>query len=194
MDNLALLTLIFVSVFDRAGIPVAFISGLILLGENSTNLFYFYLLAATAGLSGDILMYLLGIYLGNKKEQNYLTKNAGLVSLVVEKTSFILKSPINWIYGCKVFNYINQFIPIILGIKRFSPVKFIINSALANFLWFGIFYLLSFPYLFILAKHGKTLGIISGVMGLIVIWIGIKKWEKSNKQKYTIKGTNRDNF
>jgi membrane protein DedA with SNARE-associated domain len=187
MDNLALLSLIFVSVFDRAGIPVAFVSGLILLGENSTNLLYFYILASLAGLCGDILMYLLGLYLANKKENNYLTKNAGLVGLVVAKTSFILNNPIIWIYGCKVFNYINQFIPIILGIKKFSPGKFLLNSTIANFLWFGVFYLLSFPYLFILAKHGKTLGIISGIIGLAVMWYGIKKWENYNKQKYNLK-------
>lgn len=184
MDNFALITLVFISVFDRAGIPVAFISGMILLGENSNNLLSFYLLVCTAGLSGDILMYILGLYLGNKKEQNYLTKNAGLVSLVVQKTSFILTNPILWIYGCKVFNYINQFIPILLGIKRYSPLKFTLNSIIANIIWFGIFYLLSFPYLYILAKHGKTLGIISGVTGLIVIWVGIKIWEKKNKQFY----------
>lgn len=184
MDNFALLTLVFISVFDRAGIPVAFISGMILLGENSNSLLSFYLLVCAAGLSGDIIMYILGLYLGNKKEQNYLTKNAGLVSLVVQKTSFILTNPILWIYVCKVFNYINQFIPILLGIKRYSPLKFTLNSAIANIIWFGIFYLLSFPYLYILAKHGKTLGIISGVTGLIVIWVGIKVWEKKNKQFY----------
>ncbi len=59
MDNFALLTLVFISVFDRAGIPVAFISGMILLGENSNNLLSFYLLVCAAGLSGDILMYIL---------------------------------------------------------------------------------------------------------------------------------------
>ncbi|HPN38197.1 MAG TPA: hypothetical protein PL041_07325 [Melioribacteraceae bacterium] len=184
MDNFALLTLVLISVFDRAGIPVAFISGVILIGDDSANRFLFYLFVGFAGLFGDLLMYLLGIYWGSKKQQNYLTKNAGLISLIVDKTSLILANPLVWIYCSKIFNYINQFIPILLGLKKYSPVKFTINSAIANFLWFGLFYLISFPYLFILAKYGKTLGIVLGVLGLVIIYISIKIYEKRNIGKY----------
>lgn len=185
MLDYAIISLIFVSIFDRAGIPLAFISGLILLGNSSNNLFAFYLLASSAALFGDIIMYLLGIYLINNQSNNLLTKKAGIIPLVLNKASFILSAPITWIYLCRLFNYINQFIPLLLGIKKYSPVKFLLNSAIANFVWFGIFYLLSFSYLIILQKYGKVIAIFLGVLGLIIIWGIIKYNENKNKQRYS---------
>ncbi len=184
MLDYAILSLIFVSIFDRAGIPIAFISGLILLGSSSNNLFAFYLLAASAGLCGDILMYLLGVYLTNKQSNNIFTKNAGIIPLVTNKASFILSAPITWIYLCRLFNYINQFIPLLLGIKKYSPLKFVLNSALANFIWFGIFYLLSYSYLIALQKYGKVITVVLGISGLVIIWVIIKYNENKNKQRF----------
>ncbi len=171
------------SIFDRAGIPLSFLAGLYLLQGNSNNMILFFILSIIMGFIGDVVMYFWGIYYAGKEETNYFTKRAGMRALVINKSEFIAQKPILWIYVCRVFSYINQLIPFALGIKKYSKANFFIHSLIANVIWFGLFYFLSSQWLQFLTQHGRGIGIVTGVAGLLVIWGIIKFSEKKVKSK-----------
>jgi len=183
MLNLKIIFFLLASIIDRAGIPLSFLTGLYLLQENKNDMILFLVLSIIMGLLGDIIMYYLGKYYAEKKETNYFTQNAGIRALVIEKSGYITKNPILWIYLCKVFNYINQLIPLALGIKQYPKIKFLIHSLVANIIWFSLFYFISGSWLQFLTVYGKKIGFATGVAGLLVIWGIIKFSEKKVKSK-----------
>ncbi len=179
----AIITLLLITVIDRAGIPLSFITGMFLLRNEPDKLILFFSFAVIAGVLGDIFMYIGGVYLKNQKDTNYFTQNAGIKNKVIKKSVFISKNPILWIYVSKVFNYINQLIPIALGLNSFSKSKFLINVIISNLIWFGLFFVLSENWLKFLTQQGKTIGIITGVIGLGVLFVGLKFYETKLRKK-----------
>lgn len=185
MFSFKIIFFLLASIIDRAGIPLSFLTGLYLLQDNKNNMVIFLVLSIIMGLLGDIIVYYLGDYYAGKKETNYFTKKAGVRVLVLEKSEYISKNPILWIYFCKIFNYINQFIPLALGIRKYSKQKFLIHSFIANVVWFGLFYFLSNEWMQFLTLNGKKIGLVTGVAGLLVIWGIIKFSEKKVKRNFT---------
>jgi len=178
-----IIALLLMTIIDRAGIPLSFITGIYLLKENRELIPIFFLLATFMGVLGDVIMYYFGIYYANKKDNNLLLSGAGIKNKIIKKSKFIYDNPILWIYASKAFNYINQLIPIALGINKFSKTKFLLNTVLANLIWFGLFYFLANNWLVYLAENGKTIGFITGIAGILIIYLGLKFYEKKTKPK-----------
>ncbi|MFH0735219.1 MAG: hypothetical protein V1773_12280 [bacterium] len=181
MFEAAIITLLLITVIDRAGIPLSFITGMFLLRNEPDKLFMFFVFAVAAGILGDVFMYIGGVYFKNQKDTNYFTQNAGIKNKIINKSAFIVKNPVLWIYVSKVFNYINQLIPIALGLNGYSLIKFLINAAISNIVWFGLFFILSESWLKFLTQQGKTIGIVTGVIGLGVLLLGLKFYEAKLK-------------
>lgn len=179
--NLELYHLILVatSIIDRAGIPVSYLSGLVLLSKENSNPIFFTILCIIAGCLGDLLMYGAGriIFKGNSRHSPFYRAT---IDYKVHRFAEIFKNrPFLWIVFSRAFQLINQFILIGVGLNKYSLAKTSVAVLLGNTLWFCGFLLIYSVYDLTLTSQSTPINIVTGVAGLFVMYLLFRQLSKS---------------
>lgn len=183
--NLGLYHLILVatSIIDRAGIPVSYLSGLVLLKSESHSPFLFTVLCVIAGCVGDLFMYLAGSCFFERKQVNSPIYRSTFNYKVHRFAEVFEKQPFMWILFSRAFQLINQFILLGVGVNKYSPLKTFVAVVIGNILWFGGFFLIYYFYDTTLTTQSTPVNIATGAAGLLIMYLLLKRLGKRFEKK-----------
>lgn len=164
--------LVLVSVIDRAGIPVAFLTGLTLLVTNNANPSCFLILCIAAGLLGDMLMYVVGrFWMDLQKAKKSIFYPSSIFASIDKLASHADTHTFLWIFSSRILQHVNHLIPIAAGIRKYSAGKAFLAAMAGNILWFLLFYYLFSLYSESIVNYSKFYATIS--IGLTVLFVFI---------------------
>ena len=179
--SLQLFSLALITTIDRAGIPAAFIAGLALCTTSNEKLLFFVCCILASSI-GDIVTFYLGSLIAKKQNESsgisLANSKAGLFHKISKYSEIVVHRPGFWMFFSRVFPLTNQFIPLALGIKNCSKMKIYISSFAGSFFWLTIFFY-GFDFFHNLSEdHNKLITFSLGIMGLIIIYIAIRKLDQ----------------
>ena len=176
------------TVWDRAGIPVALISALAL-APTDYHWWLILIYCIFGGILGDLLCYLLGHSLSNTESlyaQSIFTQGMGWRRWVIKYAPFVKVAPKTWCLFSRLFPAFNQWVHLALGVVKQNAIEHLIVSLIGNILWLGGWAYISgqsYTYLSQLSPFWKWSLALSGLV-FMTISMFVMQRQIQNKLEY----------
>ena len=162
-------TVALVSIIDRAGIPTAFVGGLIVARLNGWPIMPLLALCTVAGVIGDILCYSIGMKVTRGETHSSPFELQGWRSRTHKFAVFIQPAPRLWLLFGRVFPAINQFIPLSAALLGYGFGTVFLYCALGNIIWFGLFGLLTPHMIDFFSESERNIQVVAICLGVITV-------------------------
>lgn len=133
------------SIWDRAGIPVALVTALAM-AQSPAQWWMVLIMCITGGIFGDLICYLLGRSLSHThlaQSTNPFVNKGGWRYWVKKYSPFVQVAPQTWCLMSRLFPAFNQWVHVALGVVRYSATKHLSLSIIGNIIWLGAWAFLS---------------------------------------------------